>query len=303
MLETGISGFEYYPSGNKPAAFIAAPILKKSNVIGILAFQLGNEEIYELIQDYTDLGETGETVVAAKIGDEAVVIAPLRHYPHAAFNRKVGIGSYKGLSIQKAVQGIRGFGISRDYRDKKVLSVWRYFPQLEWGIVVKIDTKEAFAPVVKLRNWSLIIGFSTILAIILIALFVSKSISKPIYLLAEGIETIAGGSLDFKVGTAAKDEIGQLSRAFDNMRVKLKEFYAGLEQKIQERTEELAKSLEETEKAKTEADKETKELEKLNKFMIGREKRMGELKQEIKELKKRLGESEETDSGKERGGL
>ncbi|NIT52459.1 MAG: HAMP domain-containing protein, partial [candidate division Zixibacteria bacterium] len=45
---------------------------------------------------------------------------------------------------------------------------------------------------------------------------------KPIAELQEGTQIIGAGNLDHKVGTAAKDEIGQLSRAFDQMTQKLK---------------------------------------------------------------------------------
>ncbi len=60
------------------------------------------------------------------------------------------------------------------------------------------------------------------LAVIIIAFRVSKSISNPIKLLHEGSEIIGSGNLDHKVGTDAKDEIGKLSRTFDLMIENLK---------------------------------------------------------------------------------
>ena len=65
-----------------------------------------------------------------------------------------------------------------------------------------------------------------------------KSISKPIRKLHEGTEIIGAGDLDFRVGTDANDEIGQLSRAFDKMAANLKRVMASrdeLEQEIAER--------------------------------------------------------------------
>ena len=46
---------------------------------------------------------------------------------------------------------------------------------------------------------------------------ISRSIVNPLRTLHKGTEVIAQGNLDYKVGTNAKDEIGQLSRAFDRM--------------------------------------------------------------------------------------
>jgi len=49
------------------------------------------------------------------------------------------------------------------------------------------------------------------------ALLTSRSIVRPLRSLQEGTRTVAGGDLDYRVGTARKDEVGELSRAFDRM--------------------------------------------------------------------------------------
>jgi len=179
-LKTEVSDFKYYPPIDRPVTFFAAPVLKEGSFIGVIALQMSNAEVYELMQDYTGLGKTGETLIGSKIGNEVVFLNPLRHDPHAAFKRKITIGSKEILPIQEAVQGKKGSGVYVDYRGEKTLAVWRYLPSPRWGMVVKIDTKEAFAPVINIRNWSLIIGVITACVMIVIALFISKSISTPI---------------------------------------------------------------------------------------------------------------------------
>jgi len=59
-------------------------------------------------------------------------------------------------------------------------------------------------------------GLVTLLAIAA-AFLISRSIIKPLRALREGIEVIGKGDLSYRVGTRVKDEIGQLSRAFDRM--------------------------------------------------------------------------------------
>ena len=59
-------------------------------------------------------------------------------------------------------------------------------------------------------------GLTTVLAFILTWLVV-RSIVNPLHALHRGTEIIGKGDLSYKVGTEAKDEIGQLSRAFDQM--------------------------------------------------------------------------------------
>jgi len=55
-----------------------------------------------------------------------------------------------------------------------------------------------------------------------VSIWVKKSIAKPIAKLEEGTQIIGSGDLSYRVGTTAKDEIGQLSRAFDKMTEDLK---------------------------------------------------------------------------------
>ena len=52
---------------------------------------------------------------------------------------------------------------------------------------------------------------------IIVSLLITLSIVKPLDALHKGTEAIGEGNLNYKTGTNAKDEIGQLSRAFDRM--------------------------------------------------------------------------------------
>ena len=79
-------------------------------------------------------------------------------------------------------------------------------------------------------------GFVTILAAG-IALFITRSIVNPLRALHKGTEVIGQGNFDYKVGTGAKDEIGQLSRAFDLMTNDLKETTASIDDLNKEITE------------------------------------------------------------------
>jgi PAS domain S-box-containing protein len=49
------------------------------------------------------------------------------------------------------------------------------------------------------------------------AVLTTRSIIRPLHALHRGTEMVEKGNLDYRVGTGAKDEIGQLSRAFDHM--------------------------------------------------------------------------------------
>ena len=206
--------------------------------MGVIALGMEMDSIYEMIQDNTGMGETGETLIAKNTGEGAMYLNPLRHEPDAALKKVVKFGDKAAIASQEAAKHQNGSGINLDYRGKKVISAWRYIPSLDWGLVAKIDTKEAFAPINNLLEIAVILTFALIITGLLAAFLVSKSLTDPIRDLQQGTEIIGRGQLDHKVGTSAKDEIGGLSRAIDRMSSDLKEVTASrndLENEIEER--------------------------------------------------------------------
>jgi signal transduction histidine kinase len=87
------------------------------------------------------------------------------------------------------------------------------------------------------RAYLLVVLFALIMAMVVtgVSFLINRSVVKPVRKLHEGTEIIGAGDLTYKVGTMAKDEVGQLSRAFDRMTNELKESFAGLEKEIAER--------------------------------------------------------------------
>jgi PAS domain S-box-containing protein len=110
---------------------------------------------------------------------------------------------------------------------------------MQWCLLAEIDEKEALASLAVIKLIFIIIFCAVPVIMWTVGILVSKAITAPIHRLHRGTETIAEGNLDYKVGTDAKDEIGQLSRAFDQMTCKLKDYHANLDKNVQERTSEL----------------------------------------------------------------
>lgn len=208
-------------SGEAYLMMITAPLLyEDGSLMGVIAFEINMKSIYRLIQDRTGLGESGETLIAKKIHGGALFLNPLRHDAHAALQRKAP--DRTDLPVIRAVNGETGTGVAMDYRGEEVISNWSHIPAIRWGMVSKIDTAEAFRPVDNLWRVLMVVGGVAMLAGSLIAFSVARSISHPILRLREGTQIIGEGNLDHKVGLETADEIGQLSRAFDEMTGKLK---------------------------------------------------------------------------------
>jgi len=122
---------------------------------------------------------------------------------------------------------------------------------------VRIGQQELEQSTIQISRVLSSISIVIIILSVLVGLFLSRSISNPIKKLHEGAEIIGKGNLDYRTNIRTKDEIGQLSRAFDQMATKLKESQAllrlysiNLEKEVKKRTKQLDVKLEESEKSK-----------------------------------------------------
>lgn len=246
--DTEVSDFEYSPFEKKATCFIAAPIFKENSLIGLVIIQMGNRLLYGFTRDYTGLGKTGETILASRMGEDAVFIAPVRFDPQAEFERKIRIGVDKeGLDIQRSFLPEISLSLARDYRGHEVLAVYRYLPTFRIGMVVKMDTEEVFSSAARLRNTLLAISFTLLTLVVIMAVVIAYSISKPIKELTETSKIISSGNLSARAGIKSEDEIGELAVSFNQMTDSLIESRMSVEQKKIE-VEEQKRLLEEANK-------------------------------------------------------
>ncbi len=82
-----------------------------------------------------------------------------------------------------------------------------------------------------------IIAFSVmVLFAVVVIVLLSRAITRPILALTKGVEVVGRGELDYKIKVETGDEIQQLAEQFNAMTMALKESYADLERKVEERT-------------------------------------------------------------------
>lgn len=192
-------------------------------LIGVVAFEISTDGFFTLIQGSTGLGTSGETLLGKRAGDSVVFLNPSRHDPDAALRKRARIGDKNAVAIQQAACGKSGSGITCDYNGTEVVSAWKYIPSVKWGIVTKIDTSEAFAPIIELRRDLLTAGALAMFLGLFLSLGLAHSMAKPIRTVKEGAEQLGHGNLDHRIPVTSNDEIGALADTFNRMAVSLKE--------------------------------------------------------------------------------
>ena len=172
-----ITNFSYYEPSHKYASFLLVPIFEENRIVSVIAAQLDIDIFVELSSDYSGLGESGEIIFAEKVSNKALFINKLRNDDEKIFQRYVDIGSANGIPIQNAVDGKFGSGIYDDYEDVEVIASWGYIESFHIGMVVKIDTSEAYSQIEYLRKLVFLMGI-IIFFVILYLIWHIKEIVK-----------------------------------------------------------------------------------------------------------------------------
>ncbi|HQO28951.1 MAG TPA: response regulator, partial [Accumulibacter sp.] len=222
----------------KPAIYLVMPVFDGSLVLGTVVLDLNLEALNAVASDNTGLGISGETALAQADSEGVLYVGPLRRDPEAAFRRRIAF-SAAAPSMQIALQGGHGRGISRDYANVPVIGAWRYLPPLEWGMVVKIDLSEALAPVDTLRTYTfgalgLLLAISSLTAVVS-----ARTLSRPIVDLMRTSQRIARGDLSQRSPEDGCYELRELACSFNHMADRVRDAHLLLEDKVEERTLEL----------------------------------------------------------------
>ena len=133
--------------------------------------------------------------------------------------------------------------VSKDLGGTPVLTSVAAIEPLDWKVFVEQPVAEVYA---KLNASILRTGLLLLAGLVLSALAASalaRSMVRPIRTLDEGARRIGEGELDQRIDVKTGDELEGLADQFNRMTAQLRESYAGLERKVEQRTSELTESL------------------------------------------------------------
>ena len=143
--------FESRKDADFPPLAVIAPIREHGEVgnpnsesgrfAGAVILVTRGEVLKPLFLTDVTTNASGETLFVARRGGETVFVSPFRNRLHGEPGPKKSIKpGHPGLFARRQV-----FGEYTDYRGVKVLAVARMIPEVDWGMVTKIDREEAFA--------------------------------------------------------------------------------------------------------------------------------------------------------------
>ena len=224
----------------KPVMKVSVPMYSlDGDLIAVLAGQLNMDELNEIILRRTGLHQSDDVYLVNPshllvtqprlIGDPAVL--------------KRGIFS---TAVNDCLKQQSGELDTPDYRGVPAIIVYRWLPIQKLCLITKLDQTEAYARNQTRTSNMVITGLFCLLLGSIGAVYLSRTITKPIHILSEGTAQITSGNLDFRIEITSRDELGKLGEAFNQMAGSLAESKSLLtnwgneqEERVQERTREL----------------------------------------------------------------
>jgi signal transduction histidine kinase len=134
--------------------------------------------------------------------------------------------------------------IARDLNGRRVLAASAPVPALGWSVLAEQPLTEAFEPLrASLARAGLLVVAGVGLSV-LASLVLARRMVRPIQALQQGAARVGAGDLGHQLDVRTGDELEALAGEFNRMAAALRESYAGLERKVEERTAELTETLE-----------------------------------------------------------
>jgi signal transduction histidine kinase len=133
---------------------------------------------------------------------------------------------------------------AEDITGHKVLTAYAPVNPLGWIVFVETPIEEAYAPLyASIQRTGFVLLGALALAFIA-GMFLAGRMVVPIQALRAGAARIGRGDLSQRISIKTGDEVEALADQFNDMAGRLQESYAGLEQKVDDRTRELSEALE-----------------------------------------------------------
>lgn len=202
--------------------YITTKVNVNKQAAGYLNLIFRIDDITAAVQDYTGLGATGETIIAARDSNgDAVSLFPLRFDTDAALRVKLN-------SLQLFTESGETPRLLTDYRGHRALIVARSIGFADWAIAVKMDLSETLGPIDQLRNSLIGIVVASSLAVIAFSIHFTRAFTKPILHIARVARGFGEGDFSHRVNFKRSDEIGALGNSIDTMGRSLQELVSSL---------------------------------------------------------------------------
>jgi len=219
---TAASDLEFLAANHVPVVLLCVPLRDRAGGL-CAAVDLRQQQLLPFVLGYVTAGrqEGGRTWHAMIMDSRGQTLATGEHSEAFALNEHP-LFHAPLLAVRRAAVGRAAVIDRRGQVAGYHVMAFAPLSQAAWGISVGQTEAETFAPIVRVRNRTLLIGATALLLALLFAWWDTGTVVRPLRLLAGATQRIVGGDLDTPVQVERRDELRGLANAFDTMRDHLK---------------------------------------------------------------------------------
>jgi signal transduction histidine kinase len=223
----------YFRKDSEPYMTIAAPLAGG----GVVAADVNLKFILDVVSQI----KVGKTGLALAVDAKDNLIA---HPDISLVLQKTSLAQLPQVKGARTPAADDDLPVARDLKGVEVLTAHSRIPSLDWIVFVEQPVTEAFAPVRASAYRVVFVVLAGIALSVVVSVVLARRMARPIQQLQESAARIGAGELDHQIALRTGDELEALADEFNRMTGRLRESYATLEQKVEDRTRELSESLE-----------------------------------------------------------
>jgi len=211
-------GNAFRPAEGEDRLGLVSPIYNGlGTVVGALVLETRLGPIVDLVTKHEGFGQTSEGHIAQlNPNGDAEFITRLRFKRDAAFNKVVPLK--KQLPINLSLESPNGRMLhSPDYRDIESILAVETIKETGWGLVIKIDAAEAFAPVSEVQRVVILAGLATVAFVLFGWIVFLHPLARRLQRAARAAERVANGDYKSPISDWNADEIGDMARSIDQL--------------------------------------------------------------------------------------
>ncbi len=210
------------------------PILRSGEVFAVVTCDLSLKWLHKLL-DTLPLGKGGTAILFSQRG--TYISNPIRAYEmtetvfsmaESQTDPEMSRSMHQlGLNLMSGQSGVKLF--KRPIDNQMAFMHYRPVPATGWVLGLIQPRKQVLAPLVRLNQISALICIAGLALLLLPALGIAWSVTRPLHRLANAANQLAAGNFDSPLpDIRSRDEVARLTGAFDKMRQDLRRYIADL---------------------------------------------------------------------------
>ncbi|WP_433959602.1 methyl-accepting chemotaxis protein [Cytobacillus horneckiae] len=225
------------PATKEHVVTLSYAIKEGASVIGVLGVDISLEQLTNMIQS-TDVSYNGYPFIFSKDGASIV-------HPEYRNQNMLEFPYIKAIYDSEQQAGNKNY----EHNGEGKMLVYDTVSSTSWKVGIAYSDRDLMETAASLQRTIIIISCIALLISIITIYFIANSMAKPLIQLKNGLNEFAKGNLNIQTNITSKDEIGEVSRHFNQMVAQMKELLTTINHSvgsIKESAESLSAVSEET---------------------------------------------------------